>query len=434
MSRQLKIGIFFGVSFLILALFIFIVGNLSVLFRKSGYPLSVFFNSTAGLEKRAMVRMSGVKIGYVKDIRLVERKAKVDMLISPEILVPSGSKATLAALGLLGEKYIEIIPSDHPDFCQPGDSLEGLPPVSFDQLGTLLLSVGDEIKKTGEAIRLLFGEETKGSIGETLVSISSLTSELRDFLAENQGELNSGISRFSQAARGFDQKVGELAAGLEKTLALLQNIASENREKVKLNLEKITDVLEKTEESLKLIKESLEKINRGEGSLGKIIQNPVLYEKAEGVVTQIEKTIQPLSSWRLEGGFRWDYFGQDRSLKGSFSLGLRTSPSSFLQAQLVNDPWEDKFTSSLLWGLEWKKIQARFGILESEIGLGIDVEALPRLHFSFEAYDFNRSSQPHLRAFSQFALFKKAYFVLGVDDFSLASRRKAFFGLGWGLR
>ena len=60
MTRETRIGIFVGAALLILAVFIFIVGDLATLFRKPGYPLSVEFTSAAGLEKRAPVKMAGV--------------------------------------------------------------------------------------------------------------------------------------------------------------------------------------------------------------------------------------------------------------------------------------------------------------------------------------------------------------------------------------
>ncbi len=106
MKRELKIGIFISIALLIVAVAVFVVGDLSVLFRKPGYSLYVSFDTAAGLEKRAVVRMVGVKIGYVKDIRLKGSRASILLIINSGIEVPQGSKATLASLGLLGEKHM----------------------------------------------------------------------------------------------------------------------------------------------------------------------------------------------------------------------------------------------------------------------------------------------------------------------------------------
>ena len=66
MTRETRIGIFVGAALLILVVFIFIVGDLQTLFRKSGYPLSVEFASAAGLERRAPVKMAGVENWVMK--------------------------------------------------------------------------------------------------------------------------------------------------------------------------------------------------------------------------------------------------------------------------------------------------------------------------------------------------------------------------------
>ncbi|MGD2246136.1 MAG: MlaD family protein, partial [Candidatus Aminicenantes bacterium] len=129
MKREIKIGIFLTAALLLIAIFIFIVGDLGVLFRKPGYPLIVSYDSATGLEKRAVVRMAGVKVGYVRDIRLKRRKAEVELIISSGVFVPEGSRATLASIGLLGEKHIEILPGEGEESLEAGDTIEGVPPV-----------------------------------------------------------------------------------------------------------------------------------------------------------------------------------------------------------------------------------------------------------------------------------------------------------------
>src|SRR4030042_6921523 len=124
MKREIKIGIFLAGAFLFLAVFIFVAGDMSTWFQKSGYEISVLFPSATGLEKHAAVRLAGVKIGYVKDIRLDERKARVVLAVWPKYQVPRGSRAALASLGIAGERYIDISPSEQPDSLRPGEALE----------------------------------------------------------------------------------------------------------------------------------------------------------------------------------------------------------------------------------------------------------------------------------------------------------------------
>ncbi len=124
MKREIKIGLFLAGAFLILAVIIFIVGDLAEMFRKPGYVLNVQIGSALGLEKSSDVKMAGIRIGYVKDIVLDQRRARVVMNIYPKFKVPKGSKATLASLGLLGERFMEIVPSGEAEYLAPGETLE----------------------------------------------------------------------------------------------------------------------------------------------------------------------------------------------------------------------------------------------------------------------------------------------------------------------
>ena len=378
MKRELKIGIFISIALSIVAAAVFVVGDLSVLFRKPGYSLYVSFDTAAGLEKRAVVRMAGVKIGYVKDIRLKGSRANVLLNINSGIEVPQGSKATLASLGLLGEKHIELLPGAEPGICQPGDILEGVPPVSFDQMGTMLLSIGNEFKEMGRVIsELIGGEESRDNFRKTLSNLSSFSSDLKEFFGVNKEELHKGLQSSSQA---------------------------------------------------------VQKINKGEGTLGKLISQPELYTRAEDAVGGLEKLIYPVSNLRFTGDLRTEYYGKSNLLKNYFTLGIWPTEKKYLLAQVIHDPWLDKFVYSSQFGIRRGGIAPRVGIMESKVGAGVDYYAFrDQLRFSLDVFDFNRRPHPHFRFWTRFAASKYFNLLVGVDNFTLAPRREIYFGLELGF-
>lgn len=435
MKRELKIGIFIGGALFILAVFIFVVGDFTVIFKKQGYRLYVLFDSVAGLEKNSVVRMAGVKAGYVKDIRLAGSRAQVLMNIDSEIQVPRGSKATLAALGLLGEKYIEILPKEGMNYCQPGETIEGLPPVSFDQMGSLLLSIGNEVKEMGESLRgMIGGEESRANFRDALQNLSSLTTDLKDIFGTNKEELSRSIQTSSQVIQKFDQSVEKVSQNLDELIHLLKDTVGENREDIKANLKSIKDLILKTEKSLRLLNEALDKINKGEGSVGKLIRNPELYNRAQETVNELQEMIHSFSDWRFSLGLRADYYGQSQFLKPTLTFWLWPSSKNFFMAQVIRDPWLEKFRYSAQAGLRWRAFSPRAGIIESKIGAGLDYSIIPdRLRLSLEAFDFNRRPRPQLRLWTQYSVSKYFYILLGIDDFTLAPKREVFFGFGLGL-
>lgn len=435
MKREFKIGIFIAMAMFILALFIFIVGDLGVIFERESYPLFARFDSVAGLEKRAVVRMAGVKAGYVKGIRLDGNRAQVVMSLYPDVQVPRDSKATLAALGLLGEKYIEIMPGESPKYCEPEETIEGLAPVSIDQIGTLLLSVGEEIKEIGKGLRGIVGdEESKASFHGTLENLSALTTDLKEILGENKEEISRSLTMPSKAIQKFEQRVEGVSRNLDELILLLKDTVQENREDININLKSIKELIQRTEESLRLLNESLEKINKGEGTLGKLIHEPSLYEETSETVGNLKRIIHPFSKMRFALGCQANYYGESQLLKSTLTLLIWPASEKFLMAQIIRDPWLEQFTYSAQAGARWGPFSTRAGIMESKFGAGLDAYVLQdRLRFTFESFDFNRHPRPQLRLWTRYALSKYLSILLGIDDFSLASRREIYFGFGLGL-
>ena len=435
MRREIKIGIFLAGAFLLLAVFIFIAGDLSTWFQKPGYELSVLFPSATGLEKRAAARLAGVKIGYVKDIRLDERKARVVLAVWPKYQVPRGSRATLASIGLVGERYIEISPSDQADFLKPGETIEAGVTVGFDQIGGLAASIGDELKAVTRSLREMTDEEAKQNLSAILKNLNAFSLELSEFMAANKGELETGIQSASQAAKGFDQKLGEISRNLNETIAAVKTIATENEDSIKSSLQKLEEVLDELQESVRLLKNSLEKIDKGEGTVGKLVQDPALYDEARETLGQVKGTMEPLRQMRATGHFRADYLNETQKYRAAISGGFYLTPRSFLLGQIVDDPRQDGFVYSAQAGTRFGALAPRAGIIESEFGAGVDLLTLgDRLMFSLDGFDFRRDGGPHLRLTGQFALLRYLHLVFGVDDFGSDSRREVYFGLGLGTR
>lgn len=435
MSRELRIGIFVGTAIVILAVFIFYVGNLSLLFKKAGYAISVDFDSAEGLEKRAVVKMSGVKIGFIKDIRLERRRARLLLNIFAGVEIPKDSKATAAMLGLLGEKYLDIIPGNSTENITPGGTLTGETSVGFERIGGLLASVGTELKAAGGAVKEMLGPETKENLNRALENLASVSADLKDLIGRNQKGIQDTVGGASRAFQNMDKKVEEVAAALAETVKLVKDMAAENRGSLKLDLERIQDVIGKMEEALKLLTSSLEKIAKGEGTLGKLVQDPGLYMKASDALDDVRSAAKPLAALRGRFDLQADYYGRSELLRSAVAAGLWFSPNVFVEGGLVRNPWTKAFTFSLSGGTRWGGLVPRAGIIESEFGLGLDYYAFDdRWSVGLEGFDFNRAESPHYRLYSRFSPAKRFYVIAGVDDFSLAARREFFFGLGVELR
>ncbi|MFH0877120.1 MAG: MlaD family protein, partial [Candidatus Omnitrophota bacterium] len=134
-SLELKVGIFVFIGIVVLAWFVLWIGDFKLM--KVGYDIKVVFGFANGIKVGAPLRLAGVDQGEVKEIVLTHDEATGDAKVTIRAWVDSGAKipkdsrAWVNTLGLLGEKYLEIIPGkDYDNILVPGDVLRGEDPAS----------------------------------------------------------------------------------------------------------------------------------------------------------------------------------------------------------------------------------------------------------------------------------------------------------------
>ena len=434
MRRDIKLGIFFTGALLVLAVFIFVVGDLSNLFRRPGYPIYIRYESSLGLDKTAAVKMAGIKIGYVKDIQLEGRRSKVVLSIYPRYKIPHGSKAIQSVQGLLGEKYVDVQPSMEDEYLRPGDDLVPGPSAGMDQLTPMLTALGNDLQQVAKNLREMTGKETRDNVAEAAKNLAALTGEVERLLAENRGKVSQTLTAVSNTARGLDERVRELAGNFDATLGEIQKILQENRGDVRDDVAKIKELLSKIEDSLTLLNKTLDRIQKGEGSVGKALNDEGLYNEAQGAVRSVRKIADTVSSLRPTLDVRGEYLARSRFLKGFLGVGLWYRNTAFVLAQAVRGQDPDRFAYSAQGGMRLGGFAPRAGIIESRFGAGVDYYAFhDRLVLSVEGSDFNRAVSPLFRTFARFFPQKNVYVIVGLEDFTLAARREVFFGLGVGL-
>ena len=90
-----------------------------------GYTLTADFQSVGGLESGADVRINGIKVGTVLDQTIDKDTfdAIVRMSVSPDIHLPDDTVATIDSSGLLGDKYLKLIPGTSKTAIAPGGKI-----------------------------------------------------------------------------------------------------------------------------------------------------------------------------------------------------------------------------------------------------------------------------------------------------------------------
>ncbi len=99
---------------LVAAMFLYFAYNTAQIKAVTGYEVSARFFKVGGLAKGSDVRISGIKVGTVLDNKLdpVTFDAVVTMSIRPDIVLPADTTAVISSSGMLGDKYVMLLPGE----------------------------------------------------------------------------------------------------------------------------------------------------------------------------------------------------------------------------------------------------------------------------------------------------------------------------------
>jgi len=164
---ELKVGIFVFLGGIILFIFILYIGK----FRTwtAGYDVNVIFNFVNGVKVGAPVRFAGVDVGEVKKISFAfkpeEGKTKIKLAcwVKKDVMIPCDSTVWVSTLGLLGEKYVEIMPGkDYKNCLAPKQDLAGIDPLAMQEVMQVAKQIADNVNEG--VLRLLNKEGTVGKL------------------------------------------------------------------------------------------------------------------------------------------------------------------------------------------------------------------------------------------------------------------------------
>jgi len=158
MTPAAKIGLFMLVALIVLGVFILKIEDIPVGERGERLVITARFPSVAGIDRKAPVRIAGVRIGKVEEVRLEGAEGVLVMSLDPHVQLHEGSRAQVVNMGILGDKYVEIVPGSVAAPLLPaGTELSGSVPPSFDDVMRSATEIGDDVKQVTAALRSSVG-------------------------------------------------------------------------------------------------------------------------------------------------------------------------------------------------------------------------------------------------------------------------------------
>ena len=138
-----------GLVVLVVAVFFLLfdyrVSDLQVV---KGYELNAKFLKVGGLNIGSDVRINGIKVGTVVNQKLDNTDYLVDVIlsISPEIKLPVDSEVAIVGDGLVGDKFIKIVPGKSKEYLKEGDTFANAKDFKTleDMVGEIIFMVTDD--------------------------------------------------------------------------------------------------------------------------------------------------------------------------------------------------------------------------------------------------------------------------------------------------
>jgi len=180
---ELKVGIFVFVGIIILVIFVLMIGDFRLI--NPGYMFKISFGFANGVTLSAPVRLSGVEVGEVKGVHIgYDEQTKkplvlIDVWVKKDTHIPIDSRVWVNMLGILGEKYIEIIPGqNYKTLLREGFLIVGEDPVSIQELTDLSREIALQVGETVKDVSLTLNKLNTTTLDKLNITLDSLNSIL----------------------------------------------------------------------------------------------------------------------------------------------------------------------------------------------------------------------------------------------------------------
>ena len=468
----------------ILSLTWFVLGTSKDRFGASStYILYADFDDASGIRYKTRLQLNGIDIGRIDGIHHVRDdqghyRARITLRVHRDYAIYADAVLRKAAESLLGDYRLDLDPGspDQPRLA-PGGNIRNVESLSdLEEIQSQLRKVATNVNQVTESFsHVLAGPEGEGSLKQILANversmqaIERTTQAFSNLVAHNDrvvSNLIGDIAAFSSALKtyvepGGDVKVmtenlAQLSARLEKMANSVGALVDSSKEGEERQAD-LKQTVASIHESADHIQNITRKIDEGEGTLGRVINDAALVNKAESTLDDVGNLLGGLARLQLEVELRTQYevpFARNDDLEASVKniLGLRVipRPDKYYLFEAISDPrgyskrqtigitengattkWErneiefNKLKFSAQFAKRYYFLTLRFGIIENTGGFGANLYALNDLvelrldSFDFNRYnpDNNRSINPRFRTTLMAGVENHLRIQVGIDD------------------
>jgi phospholipid/cholesterol/gamma-HCH transport system substrate-binding protein len=397
-------------------------------------------NDAGGLVENSAVKSAGIRVGSIEKIELVDDKARIHVILNGDLKMRTSGYVDLRSDGILGDRHVEMVPGKNSDPELPDNSaiLTANERGSLNAVMKEISKIADSISKVADNLNKATGAEgdTTTTIGRIAKNVEKLTQDISEVTGKNKEKLNEIIDNVHD---------------ITKELAKVVN--DKGPEGFQSDWHKLSSTLDRLDASARNIEEISSKVNKGEGTIGRLINDDETVNKIDEAVTSLNDFLGGANTLQTSFDFHSEYLAGPSMTKTYVSVLLQPGLDRYYELGVVDDPrglvdktqWTDsgtynqnytetktyysKVSFTALFAKNFYDFTFKGGIMESTGGFGFDYYLTKKhdLRFSIEAYDFQNFA---LKSYLRYNAFKGFYLIGGGDHITDSELHSAFIGAG----
>ncbi|MCA6437439.1 MAG: MlaD family protein [Bacteroidota bacterium] len=300
-SREFKIGIVVIAAIAILVWGISFLKGINLFSPK--YELYAVYPRIENLITANPLLVNGFKIGQVSEIKLINHHGKQQVLVkfnlTEDIQIPKGTIARAVSSDLLGSKAVELIFSESQQFVATGDTLlaetEQSLKESFNRQIAPIQAKAEKLiggmDSVMSVINAILNAKTRKNIDESFEGVKRAILSLEQTAYKMDDLIGSEKTKISSVMSNLNQITTNLSKNGQKIDNILANVSNISDSLAKAQ---IKDAIANADKSMKELSILLNKINEGQGTLGKLAKNDSLYNNLNKSTADLDKLLKDL--------------------------------------------------------------------------------------------------------------------------------------------
>jgi phospholipid/cholesterol/gamma-HCH transport system substrate-binding protein len=392
--------------------------------------------NAGGLIKNSSVRSAGIPVGTIKGITLQDGQARVEISVGSDLFLTTSASVEVKAQGILGDKHVEIYPGSPTD--PPlGENAQILNIKSGGGLDDVMGSINEvtgSLKKVAKSLEEATSEDgtRRHVLGRIVLNIEKLTQDLSEMTTQNK------------------DKIGEIVDNVRDVTSSLREVLDDKSETG------LKETWKRLSSSVKNLDEITGKINRGEGTIGKLVSDQQTAEKVDAAIDGIGGMLDAANRIETAFDFRAEYLGSVGATKSYIGVQIQPGLDRYYYVGIVDDPagvvettrtqttgsggeapadytekktYQNKIKFTVLFAKNFWDLTLKGGLIENSGGFGIDYYFFRRkLRYSMEAFNF---SELNLRSSLSYMLYRGIYVSAGINDaLNKSSAQSGYLGVG----